>query len=226
MILSSTIISQFELFKALDKPSLERVTTLMRPKFVEKDQYIISAGSDNADVFFLITGQVLVCYFAQNGKQVNFENLQPGTMFGELAAIDDKGRSSDCITVSDCQLAVLSKDVFWQLVHEFPQVREYVLIRLAQMVRFNMRRVYEFTAFTVPQRIRFELLRLASESSSPDGPIRIKRLPTHEEIAGRISTHREAVSREVNSLIARGLISSDSSGYLIHDVVAMSDTKS
>lgn len=223
MGISSTIVGNFALFQNLNKEALESISLKMRVKYVEKGQYIIATKSDNTDVFFLVSGAVRVCFFAENGKQVHFEQLLPGAMFGELAAIDDKGRSSDCISIEDCQLAILSREDFRSLLSEFEPVLQAVLVRLAEMVRFNMRKVYEFSAFSVSQRVRFELLRLASEASSEKGPIVLSNVPTHAEIAARISTHREAVTRELNALVARGIISWGHSGHAIHDVVALSD---
>ncbi|MFK7890350.1 MAG: Crp/Fnr family transcriptional regulator [Granulosicoccus sp.] len=227
MNLSGTIVRQFEPFKELDKADLEAIAALMRVKYVKKGQYIISTCSENSDVYFLVSGRVRVCFFTQNGKQVHFDELVPGSMFGELAAIDNRGRSSDCISLVDCQVAILPQDDFNALVVQHTSVLESVLNRLTAMIRSNMRRVYEFAAYPVPQRVRFELLRLASEGSQSDsdGTIRIDNLPTHAEIASRISTHREAVNRELNSLIAQGVISSSQSSIFIHDVVALSDTQ-
>jgi CRP-like cAMP-binding protein len=173
----------------------------------------------------LISGEVRVCFFAENGKQVHFDQLLPGTMFGELAAIDNKGRSSDCISVVDCQLAVLSEENFRLIYQQYASVLDAVLIRLAAMVRFNIRKVYEFSAFSVSQRVRFELLRLASEApGSHPGPIKLSNVPTHAEFAARINTHREAVSRELSSLVAKGVISWGHTGHAIHDVVSLSDS--
>lgn len=224
MTLSSTVVGQFDLFRELDKSALDTIADLMRVKYVDKGQYIISASSGGSDVFFLISGKVRVCFFAENGKQVHFDELLAGMMFGELAAIDDKGRSSDCISIVDCQLGILGAEEFRMLIAQYRPVQDAVLKRLAAMVRVNMRKVYEFAAFSVSQRIRFELLRMASEAPASKGPIVLKNVPTHAELASRVSTHREAVTRELNALINKGTISWTHSEHIIHDVVALSDT--
>lgn len=224
MTLSGTIIGQFDPFKALDNDALGEISSAMRVRYVRKGTYIITSGSDDNDVYFLVSGHVRVCFFAENGKQVHFEELEQGMMFGELAAIDNGLRSSDCLSVVDCQLAVLSRECFRSLILKYPTVLDAVLTRLAAMVRANMRKVYEFSAYTVAQRVRFELLRLASQSpASSDGAIHLINTPTHAEFAARIGTHREGVTRELNALIAKGVITWTHSHHIIHDVVALSD---
>jgi CRP-like cAMP-binding protein len=223
MALSGTIVGQFDPFKALDNDARAEIASMMRVKYVRKGTYIITSGNDDTDVYFLVSGHVRVCFFAENGKQVHFEELEQGMMFGELAAIDHGLRSSDCLSVVDCQLATLSEDCFRSLILQYPAVLDAVLTRLAAMVRANMRKVYEFSAYTVAQRVRFELLRLASQSPATDGAIHLVNTPTHAEFAARIGTHREGVTRELNALIAKGIITWTHSHRIIHDVVALSD---
>ncbi len=58
----------------------------------------------------------------------------------------------------------------------------------------------------VKNRVRAELLRLASESKNSDGSATIESMPTHAEIASRVITHREAVTRELSDLEKLGLL--------------------
>lgn len=51
-----------------------------------------------------------------------------------------------------------------------------------------------------------EVLRLARESMSSGDIAIIQNFPTHREIANRVNTHREAVTRELNELTRMGLI--------------------
>ena len=66
-------------------------------------------------------------------------------------------------------------------------------------------------------------MRLASEAKSNSSEIEISNVPTHLEIAARISTHREAVTREVNALELSGLITWKKNKHIIHDVAGLSE---
>ena len=74
------------------------------------------------------------------------------------------------------------------------------------MVRFLADRVYQYGALDVKDRVRAEILRLARENSSSDDEIDVNNFPTHTEIANRVNTHREAVTRELNELAKMGVI--------------------
>lgn len=220
---SGTVLGTFEIFQMLDIDVRNDIARKLQMHHVNKGQFVISSASTDTDVYFLISGRIRVCALAQRRKQIHFEELHSGMMFGELAAIDGLNRSSDCISLEDCHLAVMSNDHFKAILEEHSQVQHAVLIRLAGMVRANMQKVYEFGALSVPQRIRCELLRLASEAESSSSEIEISNVPTHLEIASRISTHREAVTREVNALEMSGLITWKKNKHIIHDVAGLSE---
>jgi len=225
---SGIALGTFEIFSKLDMDARSEIARNTHQRIVEKGQYIISAENNDSDVYFLISGSVRVCSFSHNGKPIHFDELTSGMMFGELSAIDHKERSSDCISTSKCTLAVMKASQFRQIISTHETVRDKVLLRLASMVRDNMQRVYEFSALSVPQRIRCELLRLASvaessKESESDSDIHLTAVPTHAEIAARISTHREAVTRELKSLETSGIITWKPKKYVIHDITYLSE---
>ena len=75
-----------------------------------------------------------------------------------------------------------------------------VLTQLVKRTRTVTRRVYEFSTLHVDNRIQAEVLRLATLAGREGKGARIVPAPTHVEIASRVSTHREAVTRELNRL--------------------------
>ena len=91
------------------------------------------------------------------------------------------------------------------------------------MVRFLVDRVYQYGALDVKDRIRMEVLRLARESMSGDDKIVIGNFPTHKEIANRVNTHREAVTRELNELSRIGLIEQKQRVLEVNSVSKLAD---
>lgn len=198
-------LSLFDIFRDLTTQQRGEVAARMTCREYAAGKYIITAGAEG-HVYFLISGKVRACAYSETGKQVHFEDLLPGMLFGELSAIDDGPRTSDCVCTETCQIASLSKSVFLELLREYPSINHAVLVRLVAIVRKQLQRVYEYSTYSVNQRIRFELIRLAHESGEQDGPVTLKSAPTQLELADRVSSHREAVSRELKVLESEGLI--------------------
>ena len=78
-------------------------------------------------------------------------------------------------------------------------------------------RVYEFSTLAVKNRIQAELLRLATLGPREGKGARISLLP-YIEIASRVATHREAVTRELNRLARMGIIERRSGTLVVEDV--------
>ena len=183
------------------------------------NQLIVGQDDETQDVFFIVHGRVRVIVYAASGKEVSFRDLGAGQMFGELSAIDGQPRSATVIALQQSLLARMPPKVFWSVLEHYPQVAAAVLRRLVSLVRALSGRVFEFSTLAVKNRIHAELLRLARETGGRNnGAIRISPAPTHAEIASRISTHREAVTRELNELVRAGLVERSSNGLIIRNM--------
>jgi DNA-binding GntR family transcriptional regulator len=70
----------------------------------------------------------------------------------------------------------------------------------------------------VKNRIHAELLRLAQRKMKDGKTAVISPAPTHADIASRVSTHREAVTRELNQLAHIGLLERRPGALFVADV--------
>ena len=82
-------------------------------------------------------------------------------------------------------------------------------------------RVLEFSTLAVQNRIHAELLRLAAEAHQQQGQALLSPAPSLSDIADRISTHREAVSRELSRLSSMGLLRREGGDLRITDVARL-----
>ncbi|QIG49237.1 winged helix-turn-helix domain-containing protein [Nordella sp. HKS 07] len=99
-----------------------------------------------------------------------------------------------------------------------PEFTRAVATHLTQQVRVLTRRVFEFSTMAVRQRLWAELLRLAEAAAKGEGQALLSPPPTHAEIASRISTHREAVTREFAWLEAQGFIVKEGRALKVPDL--------
>jgi CRP-like cAMP-binding protein len=127
-------------------------------------------------------------------------------MFGELTAIDGYPRSATVIARTSVLLASMPALDFQNLIYSNRQIAEIILKRLTGQVRRLTERVYDYSTLAVCNRIQAELLRLAKNHITSPNTAIISPAPTQTEIANLVSTHREAVSRELNKLAKNKLI--------------------
>lgn len=206
------------IFSALPPNALKTVHRRCSWRRYEQGEPIVDYLDASDDVFFVTTGEVCVTIYSLAGKAVSFRNLGTGDIFGEYAAIDGEPRSASVEARTSCLLASMPAKEFRKLLKSEPVVAQAVIMALVRNVRTLTKRVYEFSTLAVNNRIQAELLRLASLAPREGKGSRLDPAPTHADIASRVSTHREAVTRELNRLSRIGLIKRESGTLVVHDL--------
>lgn len=210
-----------EVFRSLGAAERGKLAALCQGRRYPAEQRILSHKDEARDVYFIISGKVRVTIYSLTGKEITFREQSAGEMFGELGAIDGEPRSAHVMALEDSLLASMPRERFWEVLNSYPQVAEFTLKRLASLVRLLSERVFEFSTLAVRNRIHAELLRLARENMDGENRAMVAPAPTHAEIASRISTHREAVTREYHALAETGVIEQRRGELVINDVAGL-----
>jgi CRP/FNR family cyclic AMP-dependent transcriptional regulator len=100
----------------------------------------------------------------------------------------------------------MSAELFWTVLRGHPDFAGPMLEKLTSQARLLSDRVVEFSTLGVKNRIHAELLHLAREQEPSNNRADISPVPTHADIASRVSTRQEAVTRELNGVIQSGLL--------------------
>jgi CRP-like cAMP-binding protein len=202
----SPSLEKIALFSGLPLDALKRIQRRCAWRRYQPGEPIIDYLDASDDVFFIVAGEARAAIHSLQGKAVTFCDVEPGEMFGEVAAIDGAPRSASVEARTSCLVASMTASAFREVLQSEPVVMMTLLRHLVAKVRTLTTRVYEFSALAVNNRIQAELLRLASLAPREGKAARIATAPTHAEIASRTSTHREAVTRELNRLSRIGML--------------------
>lgn len=183
-----------------------------------RDEILISQDEVTQDVFFVMEGLARANVFSEDGKIVAYRDIQPGAIFGELSAIDGAPRSATVVAVDDVKVGRLGHAEFCRLVETKPEFQWALLRYLAGQARAMTARIFEYSTMLVRERLVQELIRLGEAASDPGDPpdrvVEIRPGPTHFDLANRISTHREAVSREMSQLTKQQVIGKTKNGAM------------
>lgn len=173
---------------------------------VRKGQIIIGHSDEARDVYYVASGTAQVSLLSQDGKEANLRSIGPGEMFGELAALDGNPRSASVVAHTDMVLQKLSAGQFENWLSETSGAGLWLSRLLVGRIREMTDRTFELATMHVTRRIQLEILRLAKHGERAGGTVRIDPFPTHAELAARIGTHREAISRELGWLRKAGVV--------------------
>jgi len=214
-------LKRVPILATLSRSDLEHVVKACKWQDYNAGEEILSYGAPSAEVFFLAAGKVRVIIYSAEGKAVLFTDLRAGATFGEIAAIDRGPRSAGAEAIEPCTVACLRASQFETLLLKHPDMAYATLRHLSAEVRRLTERVLEFSTLMVQNRIQAELLRLAADSGQREGQALLSPAPSLSDIANRVSTHREAVSRELSRLGAVGLLRRERGDLRIMDIARL-----
>jgi CRP-like cAMP-binding protein len=127
-------LERFPPFRRL--PSVVQLALAQKLELVVLDELtpLFAEGEPSDGAWFLVEGEVAV---GRNGKTL--ANLPPGTMFGQVACIDQQPRSASCVTTGPATLFHMASRDFDQLFasgHRFAyQMVDLVARQLVQHLR-------------------------------------------------------------------------------------------
>ncbi len=220
---ASAMLAVIKEFQTLSSVDLETVAQACHWHRYEAGEDIVRYHDSSNSAFFIAQGEIRVTYHSLSGHEVILCDLPVGEMFGELTAIDGQSRSATVVAKTNALLASIPASAFQDLIYSNRPIAEAIFKRFAGEVRRLTERVYDFSTLLVCSRIHAELLRMAQKHMATPNTAIISPAPTHSEIANLVSTHREAVTRELSILTKKNLILRQGRDLHILDVAKLAE---
>ena len=195
------------LFSRLGEASLDAILRLTRRKRFRKDEIIFHEKEMGDSLFVILHGRVKVAIFGDDGKEVTLSVLSEGDFFGEMSVLDLEPRSATVIAEADCEFLSLQRDDFLRTLDHDPGMSKSLIQVLADRLRKANHQISTLALLDVYGRVARVIQELAEEEGKrlKDGRVVVRR-PTHMDIAHRIGSSRETVTRMMRDLEENGHI--------------------
>ncbi|MEE4236483.1 MAG: Crp/Fnr family transcriptional regulator [Anderseniella sp.] len=203
------------LFSGLADGDARRLAVHCVWRSVAENELIIDYEDDTAEVLFVVEGRVRVLLRTAAGREVILDDMTTGQYFGEMAAIDGQPRSANVTALEKTRICAMPDAIFREACTSIPAVGLSVLKMLAGRVRTLNQRLSEYAFLTAKQRLCAELLRLSRPRMGKDSQRIVSPPPLQRELADRISTQREVVTRELAALARKGIVEKTRGGLVI-----------
>lgn len=155
-------------------------------------------------LYFIMAGRIRLYRLAPSGEQVFQGELGPGDCLKCPRVLCQHDCHTFAEAIVDSVLEVLPTPLLARLMHESVTFNQMLVRDVAnQMVNLDQR-FYETSVLPMKARLHAELLRISHRRR--DGTFIISPPPTHQELANRICSQREAVSKELTRLTREGVI--------------------
>ena len=171
------------------------------------NELIVEQGQTDNNVFFVLSGKARAIIYSRGGDEIWIDDLESGDIFGELAALKNEPRANYIKAKTSLSLLRLSAQTFLDLIANHGDFALWLSRVLAGRVKKTTTRMYELSALSATGRVLAELLREANYCPNEDRDhVEINPSPSMTELAKRVHSSRETVSRTVNALERHGLI--------------------
>jgi CRP-like cAMP-binding protein len=208
-------LSRFPFFRPFAAPALEALAGVARWHAFEPGQIVLEAGDPARDVFFIAEGEVRIVMRSAGGHEIILNELGPGQFFGEIAAIDGGPRSAGVVALTRARVCVIAAAPFMSFALSTPEASHQVMRMLAALVREKDARLLELTILPVRPRLIALLLRMSRPREG--GGVIVSPPRPHHELAARIGTRREVVTRILGALTREGLAAPGRGGLVLPD---------
>ncbi|TCS62508.1 Crp/Fnr family transcriptional regulator [Varunaivibrio sulfuroxidans] len=216
-------LAKIQLLASLNADEMESVNKACRWKLYAAGEQIIDQHSESQDVFFVVEGRVRIVNYSLSGREVTFDDLDAGSHFGELAAIDGLPRSASVLALENSLIAALGPEHFGAVLSRHPSIAVKVMRHLAHLVRTATARIMDLSTLGANNRVHADVLRLALLVADDNNTARISPIPVHSDIASRVSTTRETVARVMNDLARKGIVERGKNFLIVKDVARLQD---
>lgn len=217
------IVSAIRLFQHLPREAAEEVAGGLNLRHFTVGEEAVAPGALGKSACFVLSGCIRVSHNSRGGREVILVDRYPGELVGmfEQACLSDARFRITAIEPT-CAAFMRYSDLT-RILYDNPDVLDRMLSHGMQFSRGLCDRLVELATMKVRHRIYAELLRLAGSRTGVAKTLGVSPVPRHSELASRVNTHREAVTRELGILERAGIIERIDGLLLIHDADYLRD---
>ncbi len=216
-------LAKHDLLGHLTPEELDRLLAPARVERLDEGRVLFRKGDPGDRLYVVLSGRISIGTASEDGKEVVFNVLGRGAVFGEIARLDGKARTADATAMAECHLLVLERKDFMPFLESHPEVAARLIAVLCERVRWVSESYEDALFMDLPARLAKRLLLLAESYGEPaeQSGTRIEFPLSQQELAKMTGVSREAVNKLLRAWQSEGLIAHDHSHLTILDAVRL-----
>ena len=201
MAARTEFISAIPLFSGLAAVEIQALAQRAVERRFAADEMLFWEGEPCAGIFLIVEGSVKIFKTSNSGREMMLALEAAPSTVAELPLFDGGPYPASVRAVDAVRAYFINKSDFYQVCRQYPDVALKVLAVVGRRLRQLVMVVESMTFGSVTQRLARLLLDLSRQAGGDE-----LSLPTHQELASRLGTVREVVSRNLARFKAEGLI--------------------
>ena len=202
MLLKHEFLAQMALFAGLNDSEVQALAQRSVERRFAADEMLFWEGEPCTGIFLLTEGSVKIFKTSAAGREMMLSMETAPSSVAELPLFDGGPYPASVRAVGPVLALFINKSDFHQVCRQFPDVALKLLAVVGRRLRHLVGVVESMTFGSVTQR----LARLLLDASLQAGTDTFDLPLTHQELASRLGTVREVVSRNLARFRAAGLV--------------------
>ena len=200
------ILSRVEILEPLSEEELRELLRQSLDTHLEAGETFFTPEDTSERLFILKKGRVRL-FRTSDGRELTLAEIEPGTIFGEMALTAQRLRGSYAQAMEPSILISMSRADLEHLMLKNPQVGIRITHLLSERLYSYESRLEDVTLKEIPARLASLILLLCEEEGvMTRQDIKIPQHYTHERLGTMIGANREAVTRAFARLQDEGAV--------------------
>jgi len=219
-----SIFRDHQLFGTLRLDELSELLSSARTSQYRKGSPIFAKGAPGTSLKAILSGTVRISSTSVDGRDIIYALLLAGETFGEIALFSGGTRTADATAESDCKLLAINRSSFTAFLTRHPEVSMRLLGILACRLRDKDIQLEDILFSNLRSRLaRLLLEEVATTQSRGGSGAGLRRRISPTEVAARLGSARESVSRQLNAWRKVGMLRIDNGLITICDIEAFQE---
>lgn len=195
------------LFGNLQPQELTELGALARKRELAQGEMLFLAGEKAAGLFVIASGQIRAFRVNTQGREQTIHIERAGATLAEVPVFDDGSYPATAVAEEPTTVLFLEKNDIRRFMLQHPEVGLTALKLMAQRLRGHADLVDALSLQQVGQRLaRFLLEQSRDHGSRTSAGVELDLALSNEELARRVGSVREVISRTLTRLERDGLI--------------------
>ncbi len=194
------------IFRVLPPDGLEELGKALRHQHYERGEAVALAGNPVKQLVVVARGRLKLAHSTAGGREQVVRILETGDFLGEMALFTPAHHEGDLIALGATEVCLVPRPAVQAILQRHPGVAIRLVEALAQRLAAAEQLVADLGLRDVAQRLAAELLRAsAGATQGPEG-IRVRMPVPWAQIALRLGTTPESLSRRLKALVEEGVL--------------------
>ncbi len=195
-------IGKIQLFAGLSRREIDVLASHAVEKRYQPGEVLFGEGEPCEGLYLILEGSVKIYKTSSSGREIVLAVENAPSNVAEVPLFDGGPYPASVGALTRVRIALIHTDDFRRVCRQYPEVALKILAAAGRRLRQLVGVIEQVTFGSVRQRLAGLLLELGRQAASDTFRLTM----THQELAARLGTVREVVSRNISRFQAEKLI--------------------